>query len=241
MDGPSFSRPDCDGAFDSVRDTNFIIENNRIIGLQNSGDDGISIKASGNTVRNNYIQDIFTNGIDVRWGHRNRIYNNWIQEARFTSIRFNGSDNVAVWNYASYPNSRPAFILRSETCNDDGDPSNPGDADIGAFSNNVECNYFDGYTNWMFLSTTPVAGFSSLPQNNLIRNNFYRNTGVNASNFVSDEPTLTYNDIITSNTVADNVEFVADQATVNEYKNVITIGSVTYFRPSFFDSLIQEV
>jgi hypothetical protein len=243
LDGPNSPRVACAGASNPSRDINFTIENNRIINndVTTVGPlDGITMKSGGNLVRNNYLENIRANGIDVRWGHNNVIYANWIQNARFDAIRMNGGDeggNVVVWNYGSFTNGFSVRIL-PQTCIDDGIATN--NPDIGAFNNTVRCNFFDGYEQWLFVETDSPAGFSGIPSGNTFEGNFYRglNDTFGENTFqtdVSDWATFE-----AANTIDQQIVFTADQATVSEYKNSVNVEGVNYSRPSFIDSLIQE-
>jgi len=58
----------------------------------------ISLKSSGNKVRNNYIANSTTKHINVRYGDNNLIQGNWITDAQ-VGFRISGYGNRIIYNY----------------------------------------------------------------------------------------------------------------------------------------------
>ncbi len=180
-------------------DLDVIFEYNRIEWDAVAAASIVNVKSAHNIVRYNYIADAggSSGHLAVRGGDRNLIYGNWVENTRW-GLRFNGTDNIAVYNYFTGALSPHAVLLFAKTA----------EGNAGATDNRAQLNLFRDFSNQCYTMTnggTIVTG----PKGNVIVDNFFLPTYATVDKSEGDaHPQATF---LAENTVTPNALMTAAQ------------------------------
>ena len=222
--GPTIQGPPV--APNSTQPANWLVEN-CLIQNNRSEPELLEIKASGSTFRGNVIINNPDGHFSVRFGDDNLIENNWIENnASFAGVRINGNRNIVRWNYIAGSSSGSGNGLAFFGTTSD---PNTVRGNLGSFDNELYCNIFDNWANFIF-SFYQVPGLAvEPPSNNEITDNIL--FGLQSTDYVTNNFPVPMAEFYDNNNVGPQITLEQGQLIPSDAKSFV--GA-----PDFFDEFV---
>ena len=220
VSGPTIQGPPV--APNSAQPMNWLVEK-CLVQNNRSEPELFEIKSSGNTFRNNVIINNTDGHFSVRFGDDNLIENNWIENNNsFAGIRINGDRNVVRWNYIA---GRPSGTGRGLAFF--GTTSSPTTlaGNLGAFDNEVYCNIFNNWENFIFAFYQVPGAAVQPPSNNEITDNIL--FGIQPTDYTTNSFPVPMADFYGNNNVGPQITLDAGQLIPSDSKSFV--GAPDFF------------